>query len=152
MKANSGSHCNGKRDCWLDAVKLDCRNVNISVYPSFPVTDGGRLALQHMVCSNIAVVKGLDVTLDGSAVHARRWTQDRWLDASAQSIRSVYFVLDLILQISRSNNWDWLTITRRSSEKPICGTTADALIQSNTSSSIKSSTSMTLPTRVRPRV
>ena len=36
----------------------------------------------------------LDVTLDGSTVHARRWTQGRWLDASAQSIRRIDFVLD----------------------------------------------------------
>ena len=38
--------------------------------------------------------KGLDVTLDGSAIHAYRWIQGRWLDASAQSIRRVDFVLD----------------------------------------------------------
>ena len=38
--------------------------------------------------------EGLDVTLDDSAVHARRWTQGGWLDASAQSIRRIDFVLD----------------------------------------------------------
>ena len=38
--------------------------------------------------------EGLDVILNGSAVHARRQTQDGWLDASAQSIRRIDFVLD----------------------------------------------------------
>ena len=72
MKANGGSHCSGKRDCRLDAARLDSRDVNISFYPSLPVGDGGKVALQHMACSNIVVVEGLDVTLDGSVVHARR--------------------------------------------------------------------------------
>ena len=43
---------------------------------------------------NIAIVEGLDVTLDGSAVYTCRWTQGGWLDASARSIRRVDFVLD----------------------------------------------------------
>ena len=38
--------------------------------------------------------KGLDVTPDSSAVHACKWTQGGWLDASARSIRRVDFVLD----------------------------------------------------------
>ena len=72
MKANSGSHCSGERDRRLDAAKPDSRDFNISFYPSLPVGDGGRVTLQHMACGNIAVIEGLDVTLDGSAVHARR--------------------------------------------------------------------------------
>ena len=72
MKANGGSHCSGKRDCQLDAARPDSRDVNISFYLSFSVGDGGRVALQHMACGNIAVVEGLDVTLDGSAVHGRK--------------------------------------------------------------------------------
>ena len=40
--------------------------------------------------------EGLDVTLDGSAVHACRWTQDGWLDASVQFIRKIDFVLDCL--------------------------------------------------------
>ena len=38
--------------------------------------------------------EGLNVTLDGWAVHACRWTQGGWLDASAQFIRRIDFVLD----------------------------------------------------------
>ena len=94
MKANSGSHCSGKRDHRLDATRLDSWDVNISFYPSLLVSDGGKVALQHMACSNIAVVEGLDVTLDGSAVHARRWTQGGWLNMSARSIKRVDFILD----------------------------------------------------------
>ena len=94
MKANGGSHCNGKRDYRLDAARPDSWDINISFYLSLPVGDGGKGALQYMACSNIAVVEGIDVTLDGWAVYACRWTQDGWLDASARSIRRVDFVLD----------------------------------------------------------
>ena len=38
--------------------------------------------------------EGLDVTLNGSAVYACRWTHIGWLDASAQFIRRIDFVLD----------------------------------------------------------
>ena len=72
MKANGGSHCSGKWDRRLDAARPDSLDVNISFYPSLPVGDGGRVALQHMAYGNIAVVEGLDVTLDRSAVHACR--------------------------------------------------------------------------------
>ena len=67
----------------------------------------------------------LDVTLDGLAVHTRRWTQGRWLDASAQSIRRVDFLLDCLqikeliepreqyqkhqpIKTNRPNNWEQL--------------------------------------------
>ena len=66
IKANGGSYCSGERDRRLDA------DVNITFYPSFPVGDGDRVAFQHMACGNIAVVEGLNITLDGSAVHAHR--------------------------------------------------------------------------------
>ena len=72
IKANGGSHCSGKRDSRLDAARLDSWDVNIGFYLSLPVGDGGRVALKHMACGDIAVVEGLDVALDGSAVHARR--------------------------------------------------------------------------------
>ena len=72
MKANGESHCSGERDRRLDAARPDFRDVNISFYPSLPVGNGGGVALQHMACGNIAVVEGLDVTLNVSVVHARR--------------------------------------------------------------------------------
>ena len=39
---------------------------------------------------------GLDVTLDSLAVHARKWTQDEWLDASVQFIKKRDFILDCL--------------------------------------------------------
>ena len=44
----------------------------------------------------------------------------------------------LVIQMSQSDKWDWLTITRKSSEGPICGATADALVRSDTSFPIES--------------
>ena len=38
--------------------------------------------------------KGLDITLDGLVVHARRWIQDTWLDANTQAITRINFVLN----------------------------------------------------------
>ena len=54
--------------------------------------------------------EGLDVTLDGSVVYARRWTQGRWLDASAQFIRRVDFVLDRLYfkWANQITEIDWL--------------------------------------------
>ena len=40
-----------------------------------------------------AIGEGLDITLDGSAVHARTWIQGGWLDANTSSIKKVDFVL-----------------------------------------------------------
>ena len=84
MKATGGSHeWSGKRDGQLDAVRPDFWDVNISFYPSLPVGDGGRVALQYMACSNIAVVEDVDVTLDDLVglrrempVNDRMWVRD----------------------------------------------------------------------------
>ena len=67
----------------------------------------------------------LDVILDGSAIHARRWTQGGWLDANAQFIRRIDFVLDRLqikepiesieqywkhwlIKTNQLTDWEWL--------------------------------------------
>ena len=40
--------------------------------------------------------EGLDVTLDGSMVHIRRWIQGEKFDANMQSIKKIDFVLDCL--------------------------------------------------------
>ena len=68
IKANSKSYnWSDEKDNWLDTVNPDSWDVNISFYSGFLVDDGSRVALQYMICGNLAVVKGLDITLNNLA-------------------------------------------------------------------------------------
>ena len=68
IKAIGGSHnWRDERDGQLDTIRLDSWDVNISFYLSLLVGHGGKVALQHIECNNIVVVKGFEVTLDDIA-------------------------------------------------------------------------------------
>ena len=76
--------------------------------------------------------ESLDVTLDSSAVHARRWTQGGWLDASAQSIRRVDFVLDHSYFKEPVGELRLIDHNKKVKGRLICKVAIEALVQNDT--------------------